>query len=201
MPAPADAATTANAPAPAPAATTAPASAVAHAATPAATSAAFQAATPPSAPVPVGAPATCAPTATPARVNDEEAEACVRDAIASGPVVLFALEWCEFSWTVRKLFARMGVPYRSVDIDSVEFQRDDMGTRIRPVLKARTGAATIPQIFVGGTHIGGATDVFDAMRSGRLQALLDQAGVDYDRTVRVDPAELLPKWLHPRKAA
>jgi len=39
------------------------------------------------------------------------------------------------------------------------------------------------------------------LRSGRLQALLERAGIDYDRTVRVDPADLLPKWLHPRKAA
>ena len=43
--------------------------------------------------------------------------------------------------------------------------------------------------------------MFDALGSGHLHALLDHAGVAYDGTVRVDPVELLPKWLHPRKAA
>ena len=44
-----------------------------------------------------------------------------------------------------------------------------MGTRIRPLLKARTGSPTIPQIWIAGTHVGGATDLFDAMRDGRMQ--------------------------------
>ena len=69
------------------------------------------------------------------------------------------------------------------------------------MLKARTGAPTIPQIWIGGTHIGGATDLFEAMRDGRMQRLLEQAGVAYDRDADVDPAQFLPKWLHPRKAA
>jgi len=142
------------------------------------------------------APASAAPPAT-----ADEAEILVADAIASHAVVMFALEWCEFSWAVRKLFARMGVAYRSVDIDSVAFQRNDLGTRVRAALKARISVPTIPQIFVGGTHIGGATEVFDALQSGRLHALLDEAGVEYDRTARVEPADLLPKWVHPRMAA
>jgi cysteine synthase A len=156
------------------------------------------------APAPAAMPATAAPSRVQAPVTpaiDEEAEACVRDAIASQPVVMFALEWCEFSWAVRKLFERLGVPYGSVDIDSVAFQHRDLGVRIRPVLRALTGTPTIPQIWIGGMHIGGAGDVFDALRSGHLYALLDQAGVAYDRAVDVDPAEFLPKWLHPRKAA
>ena len=167
----------------------------------------FDAPTPAPAPapacVPTAAPVVVAPVVVPPAKPDtgDEAETCVHDAIATQPVVMFALEWCEFCWAVRKLFARLGIAYRSVDIDSVAFQRGDLGTRIRRVLKTRTGVATIPQIFIGGTHFGGATDMFEGLRSGRLQALLDKADVDYDRTARIDPAEFLPKWLHPRKAA
>jgi len=83
----------------------------------------------------------------------------------------------------------------------VTCQRDDMGTKIRAVLKDRTGSPTIPQIYIGGTHVGGATDLFDAMRAGRMQQLLDAAGVAHDRAAEVDPYSLLPKWLHPRKTA
>ena len=116
-------------------------------------------------------------------------------------VVMFALQWCEFCWAARKLFASLGITYHSVDLDSVPLQRGDLGTRVRAVLKQRTGAPTIPQIYIGGTHVGGCTELFDAMREGRLRSLLDAAGVTHDRTAAFDPYSLLPKWLHPRKTA
>ena len=54
------------------------------------------------------------------------------------PVVMFALEWCEFCWSVRRLFAEYKIPYRSIDLDSVDYQRDDRGGKIRAALAART---------------------------------------------------------------
>jgi cysteine synthase A len=114
------------------------------------------------------------------------------------PVTLFALEWCEFCWSVRRMFARYGIAYRAVDLDSVAYQQNDRGGKIRAALTARTSVATIPQIFVGGEFIGGATDVFDAFKQGRLQALLERNGVAYDRTLSLDPYSFLPAWLHPR---
>ena len=56
-------------------------------------------------------------------------------------------------------------------------------------------------MFVGGDHIGGATDLFDAWRNGSLQKKLDANGVGYDREASLDPYTLLPKWLQPRKSA
>ena len=114
------------------------------------------------------------------------------------PVVMFALEWCEFCWAIRKMFARHGIAYRSVDLDSVEYQKDDRGGKIRTALQARTSMTTIPQIFVGGEFVGGCTEVFDAYEAGRFQALLDRHGASYDRSLRVNPYSFLPSWLHPR---
>jgi cysteine synthase A len=156
-------------------------------------------------PPPVAAPAS-APTAAivpagPAASPDDDADAFVSQAIRDHAVVMFALEWCEFCWAVRKLLARLGVAFKSVDIDSVAFQHDDLGTRIRAALKARTGIPTIPQIWIGGTHVGGAQDLFDAMRSGRLQQLLRQAGIETDLGADIDADGFLPQWLHPRQAA
>ena len=132
---------------------------------------------------------------------DTEAERFVDDVVRTEPVVLFALEWCEFCWSVRKLFARLGIAYRSVDLDSVESQPGDRGGKIRAVLAARTGLKTIPQIFIGGTHVGGATDLFDAWRSGAARELLAKRGVAFDGGADLDPYALLPKWLQPRKSA
>jgi cysteine synthase A len=132
---------------------------------------------------------------------DSAAECFVNEVVRDEPVVLFALEWCEFCWSVRKLFARLGIAYRSVDLDSVEYQAGDRGGKIRAVLAQRTGATTIPQIFIGGEHIGGCTDLFNAWRDGSIQRRLSDHGIHYDTSAAVDPYSLLPKWLQPRKTA
>ncbi|NUS60110.1 MAG: cysteine synthase A [Lysobacter sp.] len=131
---------------------------------------------------------------------DAQAVDFVHDIVRDKGVVLFALEWCEFCWAVRKLFARLGIEYESVDLDSVAYQRDDRGLKIRAALRAEF-APTIPQIFIGGERIGGCTELFDAMRSGEMQRRLDAAGVDYDHSVKLDPYTLLPNWVHPRETA
>ncbi|HSO23739.1 MAG TPA: hypothetical protein VLT81_12570, partial [Chondromyces sp.] len=63
---------------------------------------------------------------------------------------------------------------------------------------ARYQVSTIPQVFVGGKHIGGASETFDAFKNGELQTLLGQSGVSFNRNVRIDPYSLLPSWLQPR---
>jgi cysteine synthase A len=139
--------------------------------------------------------------AEPVAEVDAQTDALVAALVRDEPVLLFALEWCEFCWSVRKMFARLGIPYRSVDLDSVEYQQGDLGGKIRAVLAARTGAKTIPQIFVDGQHVGGATELFDAWRAGSIQTMLDRRGIAYDTGADVDPYTLLPKWLHARKSA
>ena len=153
---------------------------------------------PPPASPDVAAPQSASPVAAPAA--SAEVEAFVAQVLADReqPLVLFALEWCEFCWSLRKLFARCSIPYRSVDLDSTAYQRDDRGGQIRAVLTARTGSKTIPQVFVGGEFIGGCTETLDMFKDGRLQALLNANGVTYDESVRIDPYTLLPTLLHPR---
>lgn len=117
------------------------------------------------------------------------------------PVVMFSLEWCEFCWSVRKLFAALGIEFRSIDLDSVEYQRDNLGDDIRGALRAKIGSPTIPQVFVGGEYIGGATETLDAYNSGKLQQMLDDKGVKYDHAKSLDAYSFMPRWLQPRSAA
>lgn len=114
------------------------------------------------------------------------------------PVVLFALEWCEFCWSVRKMFARAGIAYRSVDLDSAELQHDDQGGKIRAALQEKTGCLTIPQIFVGGEFIGGCSEVFDAWQDRSLQRRLEAQGMRWNRNEEFDAYSMLPGWLHKR---
>jgi cysteine synthase A len=149
----------------------------------------------PAAPVPAGKPTQAADT----RIS-EKAEAFIDETVGDreNPVVLFALEWCEFCWAIRKLFAELNVPYRAVDLDSVAYQENDWGGQIRAALNERVGSNTIPQIFIGGEHIGGATDTFEAFKSGKLIEKLQCAGIRAGDLGGKDPYKLLPNWLHGR---
>ncbi|HEU5057183.1 MAG TPA: cysteine synthase A [Kofleriaceae bacterium] len=130
-----------------------------------------------------------------AAVSDA-ARAFVAEAIDSRerPVVLFALEWCEFCWAVRRLFERCKIAYRSVDIDSAALQADNWGGQIRAALTERTSMRSIPQAFVGGELVGGATEVFAAFADGRLQALLARHEVSFEDTVGDALYSLMPGW-------
>jgi cysteine synthase A len=152
----------------------------------------------PAPPAPITATATTDAVAAPELAADAEALVAQLLADPAQPVVLFALEWCEFCWSLRKLFAACAIPYRSVDLDSTDYQAGDRGGKIRAVLAARTGSKTIPQLFVGGEWIGGTTETMASFKQGRLQQLLRQHGVAFDADAVVDPDALMPAWLHRR---
>ena len=111
---------------------------------------------------------------------------------------MFSHEWCEFCWSVRKMFAKYEIPYQTVDLDSVAYQEDNKGGKIRAALLEKTGSRTIPQIFIGGQYIGGATELFDSQKGGDLEELLESNSVIYNKKIDDDPYSFLPGWLHQR---
>ena len=63
------------------------------------------------------------------------------------------------------------------DVDSVVVHElDEMpnGYAIQDELYRKTGQRTVPNVFVGGQHIGGNDDTQAAYRRGKLQKLLRQ---------------------------
>jgi cysteine synthase len=137
-------------------------------------------------------------------LEDPPADAEMEDFVSgvikddSVPVVMFALEWCEFCWSVRRLFERLEIPCRVLSLDSVEYQAGDRGGRIRAVLRRLTGSPTIPQVFIGGQHMGGCTEVFDACNNGVLATRLAAVGVHIEDAGETDAYAFLPGWLHSR---
>jgi cysteine synthase A len=110
---------------------------------------------------------------------------------------MFALEWCEFCWSVRNLFDAVGIPYTLINLDAANFEGGQVfAAEVRKALHHRTFAATIPQIFVNGIHIGGATETFDAFNAGALQTDLCDIGIDVEAGKVDDAYQFLPDWLH-----
>jgi glutaredoxin 3 len=57
----------------------------------------------------------------------------------------------------------------------VEFEEHDVtfgGERKREMLERAPGSRTVPQIFIGDTHVGGCDDLFALDRAGKLDPLL-----------------------------
>jgi len=146
----------------------------------------------------------------PAASDDEEDDASIAvDARASGdvdaliadkeePVLMFALEWCEFCWSVRKIFDHYHIKYKSIDLDSVEYMADDHGKKMRKYLEQKNNWKTLPQIYLGGEFVGGCTDLFDKINDGGFDNIMQKHAIPYDQSAKVDPYKMLPTWLHPR---
>ena len=129
----------------------------------------------------------------------DHVDAILRD--TDQPVVIFALEWCEFAWGVKRLLKTLNIPFRAVHLDGPEFTDPRWATKVRRAMADRAGAVTIPQIFIGGTHLGGATDTLDACGDGRLKAVLGDVGFNADTASISDAYDYLPRWIHPRGTA
>ncbi|MBX2881128.1 MAG: pyridoxal-phosphate dependent enzyme [Granulosicoccus sp.] len=117
---------------------------------------------------------------------------------AEPSVVIFSLEWCEFCWSVEKLFQKMNVEFQTVHIESPEHAEHGTAEEIQNALAALVSSSTIPQVFVAGEYLGGCTQTFKAFLNGSLQTTLSEHGISFNETLKLDPSSLLPAWTHPR---
>ncbi len=60
-------------------------------------------------------------------------------------------------------------------INNIEKIRVDLDPAQRATMMEKTGRRTVPQIYVGDTHVGGFDDLNALERAGKLDALLQSA--------------------------
>ncbi|XP_042048458.1 glutaredoxin-C5, chloroplastic-like isoform X1 [Salvia splendens] len=99
-------------------------------------------------------------------------EESVRKTVTENPVVVYSKTWCSYSSEVKSLFKRLGVEPLVIELD----QLGPQGPQLQKTLLRLTGQHTVPNIFIGGKHIGGCTDTIKIHRKGELQPLLLEAG-------------------------
>ena len=81
-------------------------------------------------------------------------------------VVMYATAVCPYCIRAEQLLKRKGV----VDIEKI---RVDLEPARREEMLARSnGQRTVPQIFIGDTHVGGCDDLHELERQGKLDPLL-----------------------------
>ena len=80
-------------------------------------------------------------------------------------VELYTKPTCGFCQAAKRLLAQKGVGYQETDIAANPDKRPEMIRRAK-------GGSTVPQIFIGGTHIGGCDELFALEDRGALDGLL-----------------------------
>lgn len=73
---------------------------------------------------------------------------------------------CGYCYRAKRLLDEKGVDYAEFDITMGGPKRDEMRERA-------PNAMTVPQIFIGDTHVGGSDELAALERQGKLDALLE----------------------------
>ncbi|MHB8453788.1 MAG: glutaredoxin 3 [Acidiferrobacterales bacterium] len=81
---------------------------------------------------------------------------------------MYCTRICPYCTMAERLLERKGVEAEKILVDELPEQRMEM-VRI-------TGKTTVPQIFIGKTHVGGYTDLAELDRCGKLDGMLAAAG-------------------------
>ena len=81
------------------------------------------------------------------------------------PVRMYTTQTCPFCLRAKALLKQRGV-------DSIEEIRVDLDTAGRMRMMELTGRRTVPQIFIGDTHVGGCDELVALDHQGGLAPLL-----------------------------
>lgn len=81
------------------------------------------------------------------------------------PVEIYSSPLCGFCHAAKRLLKQKGVNFSEINVLAQPARKSEM-------LKRANGRHTVPQIFVGDTHVGGYDDLSALDRAGKLDALL-----------------------------
>ena len=80
-------------------------------------------------------------------------------------VLMYATGWCPYCVRAEALLRAKGVQH----IDKI---RIDLEPELRAEMMEKTGRRTVPQIYIGETHVGGCDELYALDRAGKLEAML-----------------------------
>jgi len=81
------------------------------------------------------------------------------------PVEIYTTPTCPYCLAAKRLLTKKGVAFTEIDVS-----RDP---DLRQAMMARAGGRrTVPQIFIGGTHVGGSDDIHALDAEGKLDPML-----------------------------
>ena len=79
------------------------------------------------------------------------------------PVVIYSSDYCPYCMRAKQLLSRKGVAFTEINVDGEP--------QLRAEMARKAGKTSVPQIWIGATHVGGCDDLHALERAGRLDAL------------------------------
>ncbi len=84
----------------------------------------------------------------------------------SANVIMYGTLFCPYCMRARKLLKSKGIAYEELRVDSDK--------KLRKEMERRSRRDSVPQIFIGKTHVGGYDELAALNRKGELDTLLEQ---------------------------
>jgi glutaredoxin 3 len=82
---------------------------------------------------------------------------------------IYTTRYCPYCHSAKALLNRKGVSFTEIDVSG-----DPEGRR--KMIERAHGRFTVPQIFIGATHVGGSDELHALERAGKLDPLLAREG-------------------------
>jgi len=80
-------------------------------------------------------------------------------------VIIYSSDYCPYCMRAKQLLAHKGVAFTEIRVDGQP--------EVRAEMARKAGRTSVPQIWIGATHVGGCDDLHALERAGRLDALLN----------------------------
>jgi len=82
-------------------------------------------------------------------------------------IEIYTKYYCPYCHWAKELLSRKGVSFREIDVTGNQEMRQEM-------IERADGRTTLPQIFIGSTHVGGCDELFALEEAGKLDPLVGQ---------------------------
>jgi glutaredoxin 3 len=80
-------------------------------------------------------------------------------------VIIYTTPFCPYCLMAKRLLGKKGVAFEEIDVSGNPTLREELR------LEAG-GRTTVPQIWIGATHVGGCNELYALEQDGKLDALL-----------------------------
>lgn len=80
-------------------------------------------------------------------------------------ITVYTKDYCPYCHAAKDLLRKKGAAFTEVDIQKHPERRAEM-------IQKAGGRSTVPQIFIGGTHVGGCDDIHALDSAGKLDPML-----------------------------
>ena len=98
----------------------------------------------------------------------------VQDMIKNSKVIMFSKTFCPYCDTAKEVFNSAEVKFDVQELDTLPD-----GGKMQDALQEITGQRTVPNIFIGGTHVGGCSDLQAKIKNGSVFELFEKNDIQY----------------------